>query len=163
MSDDKKWSARTGGFDPMAEARAEANPDDSEELGGIGITEKGHATPTLRVLSSNLGCQWLEYGGMCGGTQDFQKNPQGNAGSIRCDWFTFFYRGILTIDDRQVFGYWKVRVTGIGLEPVARKIGKHMISALCIGDANLNQQPVKVSGIEFSECKVVGQNGIPLT
>lgn len=139
-------------YDPLSYARNGVKPEEKD--GGIGLDEAKNPTPTLRIFGSNLGNQWLHYGTIAGGTQDWQPPPDGTNGPGACTWFRFYYSGLMEIDGDAVFGNWKVTVEGKGLEPVAQKIGKHTKTSLKVGEKATNSShPITVGRITIEPFK----------
>lgn len=112
-------------YDPAANLRSEFTKDEGDG--------ERNPTPTLRIFGSNIGNQWLMYGGIGGGTQDSRS-------------FRVYYTGIMEIGKDAIFGTWRVTVEGEGLEPVASQVAKQTKATLKIGDG--------VRGIIIEPCKV---------
>jgi hypothetical protein len=158
------------GYDPTEFVRTPVKPfaappapgqDGPEEM-GIGLRPEKHATATLRLLTSNMGSQWLMYGGILGGNQDFQP-PDAHTGVADCGWFEFFYRGIIVWNETETIGQWKVRVEGSGLERLAYWIAKQVMPTLRPGSTPpSSEHRITVASITISPLPVVPQNGVKL-
>ncbi len=118
-------------YDPASNLRGEVTKDESVER---------NPTPTLRIFGSNIGNQWLMYGGVGGGTQD-------------SGWFRIYYTGIMEIGKEAVFGSWRVTVEGDGLEPVASQVAKHTKAVLRVAEGVrvITIEPCKVRRMDEEE------------
>jgi hypothetical protein len=148
--------AETGksAYDPTGSLRGEVATQAEKLDGGIGLGAEKNPTPTLRLFGSNLGNQWLMYGAIGGGTQDYTPSPQGSNTAAGCKWFRFPYTGIMEIGDDSVFGNWKVTVRGEGLEPVAHQVGKHTKTTLMVGEKVSGLNPITVRSITIEPNKI---------
>lgn len=129
--------------------------------GGIGKLPEKNPTPTLRIFGSNLGNQWVTYGTTGGGTQDYVPSPTGSNAPAQCRWFLFYYTGIMVIDGDAVFGNWRIKVEGDGLEQVAYEVGKHVKPTLFVGEKATGLNPVSIRSITIEgykpkKMKIVG-------
>ncbi|MFO0906820.1 MAG: hypothetical protein U0835_00375 [Isosphaeraceae bacterium] len=125
--------------------------------GGIGQKAEKHPTPTLRIFGSNQGHQWLSYGGVTGGTQDYQPSPSESNAPPECRWFRFYYQGIIEVGGQPVMGWWCVTVQGSGLEKVAYEVGKHVKPTLMIGETGDREHPASVTAIRIEPVQIVRQ------
>lgn len=151
-----------GGYNP-----SEYAPDvmsrfpEEKDGGGIGQRSEKHPTATLRLIGTNLGHQWIAYGHVGGGSQDYRltEGIEGRGRKVQCDWFFFYYQGILHTDGRDVFGDWKVTVRGSGLEPVANDVARQVRSLLRVGEAENSLQPVRLESITIEPYTPEPQDG----
>ena len=139
-------------YDPASYARGSVNRDEDASL-PAGRPSK-HALPTLRVFASNFGNQWLMYGGHQGGTQDYEPATEGKA--AKCDWFTFYYEGVLLVEGQETFGNWKVTVRGKNLEGLCGHLSKHCTPTLRPGKSDRPDE-ASIDSITFEVCRVAGQ------
>ncbi len=132
-------------YQPEIYAQGPVSRDDEPSAG---MKPEKHPVPTLRVFDSDIGHQWIMYGGHSGGTQDYAP-PEAEHETPRCDWFTFLFEGILTIEGREVFGNWKMIVRGKSLESLCYYVSKHVMPTLRIGSNPKSLQPFSVATITF--------------
>lgn len=137
-------------YDPASGLRVNTQAEKLD--GGIGLGGD-KPVPTLRIFGSNIGNQWLCYGTIGGGTQHYEP-PLAGQENGECEWFRFYYTGIMEIAGEAFFGNWKVTVEGEGLEPVVQQIGKHTKPTLRVGDKTINvKHPITVDSITIEPYK----------
>jgi hypothetical protein len=148
-------------YDPASSLRGEVSTQAEKLDGGIGLGAEKNPTPTLRMFGTNLGNQWLCYGTIGGGTQDYTPSPPGSNTPAGCRWFQFYYTGLMVMAGEAVFGNWRVKVEGDGLEPVAHQVGKHTKTTLMVGEKVSGLNPITVRSITIEgykpkKMKIVG-------
>jgi hypothetical protein len=144
-------AAARGPFESISKWGAGTGEDKAD--GGIGLGAEKNPTPTLRIFGSNLGNQWLCYGTVGGGTQDFVPSPVGSNAPVVCKWFRFYYTGIMEIGTDAIFGNWKLTVEGEGLEPVAHQVAKHVKPTLMVGEKVTGNHPITIRSIKIEPYK----------